>query len=77
MLAEKREKTKEGQEAFAKAQEDHAREVAQFEKDRELLQTLKTGISTKEGQDSGYMQQIQGELEPYTTNQNSREEKGG
>ncbi|KAJ9083903.1 Structural maintenance of chromosomes protein 2 [Entomophthora muscae] len=59
MLAEKKEKTKETQDAFFKAQQDHAREVAQFETDRELLQTLKTGISTKEGHASGYMQQIQ------------------
>ncbi|KAI0222203.1 Structural maintenance of chromosomes protein 2 [Massospora cicadina] len=61
MLADKREQTKEIQQAFSEAQEEHEREVAKFEKDRELLQTLKTGISAKEGHESGYMQQIQAE----------------
>ena len=53
------EKLKEGYDA-AKAQFDALSKEA--EKNEELLQTLQTGVASKEGQESGYQNQLQGRI---------------
>lgn len=66
------------QEKFKIAEQEYEREAAQVENDEQFIQTLKTGISAKEGSESGFMQRIQAEkkkatkLETEIENCNSR-----
>jgi structural maintenance of chromosome 2 len=47
------------QEKYQAAHEDLARQTEEVEKKEELLQTLQTGVASREGQESGYQGQLQ------------------
>ncbi|KAF1809298.1 RecF/RecN/SMC protein [Eremomyces bilateralis CBS 781.70] len=44
---------------YAKAQSEFERESKEFEQKEELLQTLQTGVASREGQEGGYQGQLQ------------------
>jgi structural maintenance of chromosome 2 len=47
------------QEQYKTAHDDLAKQIEEVEKKEELLQTLQTGVASKEGQESGYQGQLQ------------------
>jgi structural maintenance of chromosome 2 len=58
-LHEKKKAYEQLQEKYKTAHDELARQTDEVEKKEELLQTLQTGVASKEGQESGYQGQLQ------------------
>jgi structural maintenance of chromosome 2 len=58
-LQEKKNAYEQLQEKYRTAHDDLAKQTEEFDKKEELLQTLQTGVASREGQESGYQGQLQ------------------
>jgi structural maintenance of chromosome 2 len=58
-LKEKKKLHEKLQQRYDAAHADIAKQTEEFEKNEELLQTLQTGVASREGQESGYQGQLQ------------------
>lgn len=58
-LQEKKRLHEKLQEKYQSARDEMAKQTEHVEKEEELLQTLQTGVASKEGQESGYQGQLQ------------------